>query len=117
MATDLPGWLGAVRAAESKKAIDIKVLDLREVTSFCDYFVICTGSSSKQNQTISDEIYIQLKRAGEPAVSVEGYDGGEWVLVDYGDFIVHIFKAETRAYYDLERLWRHAKIVEIPPED
>ena len=117
MATTLPGWLGAVRAAESKKATDIKVLDLREVTSFCDYFVICTGSSSKQNQTISDEIYIQLKHGGELAVSVEGYDGGEWVLVDYGDFIVHIFKQETRAYYDLERLWRHAKNVEIPPAE
>ena len=113
--TETP-WLVAVRAAESKKAQDIKVLDLRDVTSFCDYFIICTGNSSRQNQAISDEIYLQLKRQGEMPVSVEGYDGGEWILVDYGDYLVHIFLEKTRTYYDLERLWRHAKNVEIPPE-
>jgi ribosome-associated protein len=113
----LPSWLAAVRAAESKKAQDSKVLDLREVTSFCDFFVICTGSSSRQNQAISDEVYLQLKRGGEMPNSVEGYDGGEWILMDYGDFLVHIFLEKTRTYYDLERLWRHAKNVEIPPEE
>ena len=116
MDNDLPGWLAAVRAAESKKAQDIKVLDLREVTSFCDYFIICTGTSSRQNQSIADEVCLQLKRQGEPPISVEGYDGGEWILVDFGDFLVHVFLEKTRNYYDLERLWRHAKNVEIPPE-
>jgi ribosome-associated protein len=105
-----------VRAAESKKAQDIKVLDLREVTSFTDYFILCTGTNPRQNQAICDEIHVQLKRQGETPVSVEGYDNGEWVLMDYGDYLVHIFLDRARTFYDLERLWRHAKTVEVPPE-
>lgn len=112
----LPAWLAAVRAAESKKAHDVTVLDLREVTSFADYFIICSGSNSRQNQAISDEIYLKLKQQGEMPVSIEGYDNAEWVLMDYGDYLVHIFLDKTRSYYDLERLWRHGKNVEIPPE-
>jgi len=103
-----------VRAAESKKAHNILVLDLREITSFADFFVICTGNNARQNQAISDEIQLQLKRRGELPVSIEGYDNAEWVLQDYGDFLVHIFLPQTRSYYDLERLWRHAKNVEVP---
>jgi ribosome-associated protein len=105
-----------VRAAESKKAAEIKVLDLTEVTSFTDFFVICTGSNSRQIQTIADEVTLQLKKRGERPMSVEGYDQGEWVLCDYGDFIVHVFSAKSREYYDLERLWRQGKNVEIPAE-
>ena len=100
--------------AESKKASNIRVLDLREVTSFTDYFVICTGANSRQIQTISDEIILKLKQQGEYALSAEGYDNAEWVLIDYGDFLVHVFSEKARLYYDLERIWRHAKAVEVP---
>ncbi len=103
-----------MRAAESKKAIDIRVLDLRDVTSFADFFIVCTGSNPKQIQAISEEIGSQLDQCGERPVSVEGYDNAEWVLADYGDYLIHVFSAKARAYYDLERLWRHAKIVPIP---
>jgi iojap-like ribosome-associated protein len=115
-ATLSPSWLTAVRAAESKKATDIKVLDLREVTSFADFFVICSAASQRQIQAISDEIEKRLKEEGEAPLSIEGYPNAEWVLMDYGDLLVHIFTAQARQYYDLERLWRHAKEVPIPPE-
>jgi ribosome-associated protein len=87
---------------------------LREVTSFTDYFIICTASSSRTGQTIVDEVGKELKATGELPVSVEGYERGEWILVDYGDFIVHVFSETARSYYDLERLWRNAKRVEMP---
>jgi ribosome-associated protein len=109
-------WLTAVRAAESKKAHDITVLDLREVTSFADSFIICTGNNARQNQAISDEIYLKLKHLGELPISLEGYDNAEWILMDYGDFLIHIFLPATREFYDLERLWRHAKKVDVPAE-
>ena len=106
-----------MRAAESKKATDIRVLDLTGITSFADYFVICTGANQRQIQAISDEVNLQLKRqAGELPISVEGYEQGEWVLADYGDLLVHIFSPKSREYYDLERLWRSAKTIAIPPE-
>jgi len=111
-----PTWLTAVRAAEEKKAIDIRVLDLTGVSSFTDFFVICTGSSSKQNQAISDEVAFRMKKAGELPLSVEGYSTAEWILTDYGDLVVHSLTPKARAYYDLERLWRDGKAVEIPPE-
>jgi len=112
--SETPHWLVAVRAAESKKATDIRVLDLREVTSFADYFVICTGGNPRQIQAISEEIGSQLEKSGEFPVSVEGFNNAEWVLADYGDYLVHVFSAKARAFYDLERLWRHAKEVKIP---
>jgi ribosome-associated protein len=105
-------WLAAVHAAEDKQARDIRVLDLREITSFADYFVICTGANTRQIQTIADEIEQRLKKLGERPISIEGYDVAEWVLMDYGDYLIHIFSEKTRQYYDLERLWRDAKIVE-----
>ncbi len=106
-----------MRAAESKKALDIKVLDLTGITSFADYFVICTGANQRQVQAIADEVGMQLKKeAGELPISLEGYTQAEWVLADYGDLLVHIFSPKARDYYDLERLWRSAKTVEIPPE-
>jgi ribosome-associated protein len=111
-----PGWLIAVRAAQEKKATDITVLDLTGITSFTDYFVICTGASSRQNQAIADEIGLQLKKAGDRPISVEGYEQGEWILSDYGDFLVHVFTAKSREYYSLERLWREAKSLPIPAE-
>ena len=115
--TASPTWLIAVRAAESKKAADIKVLDLTGITSFADYFVICTGNNQRQVQAISDDVGLQIKRqAHELPNSVEGYSQAEWVLADYGDLLVHIFSPKARDYYDLERLWRNAKPVEIPSE-
>ncbi len=114
--TETSNWTAAVEAAESKKASDLQVLDLREVTTFTDFFVICSASSGRQGQAIADEIGKQLKELGEKPVSVEGYDPAEWILMDYGDFIVHIFSEPARSYYDLERLWRHAKRVKIPAQ-
>ena len=93
------------------------MLDLTGITSFADYFVICTGANQRQVQAIADEVGMQLKKeAGELPISLEGYTQGEWVLADYGDLLVHIFSPKAREYYDLERLWRSAKTVEIPPE-
>jgi ribosome-associated protein len=106
----------AVRAAESKKATDIRVLDLTGITAFADYFVICTGANARNVQAIADEVGLRLKQSGVSPQSVEGYNQAEWVLVDYGDFLVHIFSPKSRTYYDLERLWRNAKNIEIPPE-
>ncbi|HYL72896.1 MAG TPA: ribosome silencing factor [Bryobacteraceae bacterium] len=109
-----PPWLTAVRAAESKKASEIRVLDLREVTSFADFFVVCSGANAKQIQAITEEIGMQLDKRGERPVSVEGFGNAEWVLADYGDYVIHVFSEKSRAYYDLDRLWRHAKVVSIP---
>ncbi len=106
-----------MRAAESKKATDIKVLNLSEITSFADYFVICVGNNARQAQAISDEVGLQLKhQAGELPISLEGYNQAEWILADYGDLLVHIFSPKAHEYYGLERLWRNAKTVEIPAE-
>ena len=91
------------------------MLDLREVTSFTDYFVICTSANARQGQAIADEVGHRLKELGELPVSAEGYDAGEWILLDYGDFLVHILSSAARSYYDLERLWRHAKTVDLEP--
>ena len=92
------------------------MLDLREVTSFADYFVIATGGNQRQIQAMAEELQKRLKERGERVISIEGVNNAEWVLADYGDFIVHIFSAQSRQYYDLERLWRHAKDVPIPED-
>ena len=113
--TEAP-WLIAVRAAESKKATEIRVLDLTGITSFTDYFVICTGSNPKQIQAIADEVGLRLKERGELPHSMEGYNQAEWILADYGDYLVHVFSEKARTYYDLERLWKNAKDIAIPPE-
>ena len=106
----------ALHAASEKKAIDPVVLDLREIASFTDYFVIVSGQNERQVQAISDEIYEQLKKAGETAARVEGYKTAEWILLDFGDFVVHVFEQKARKFYDLERLWRESKRVELPAE-
>lgn len=87
------------------------MLDVREVTSFADSFVICNGANSRQIQAIGEEVQAQLKKLGEYPSSVEGYQNAEWVLLDYGDYLIHIFAEKARVYYDLERLWRDAKRV------
>ena len=104
----------ALRSASDKKALDTVVLDLREVASFTDYFVITSGTNVRQVQAIADDVVEQLKKKGTRAARVEGYNTAEWVLVDYGDFIVHVFEDKARRFYDLERLWRDAKRVPLP---
>ncbi|HEY1755575.1 MAG TPA: ribosome silencing factor [Bryobacteraceae bacterium] len=104
-------WKEAVKAADAKQAKDVRILDLRDVTSFADYFVICSGTNSRQCQAIADGIQMHLKTLGEQANNIEGYKNAEWVLMDYGDYLVHVFSEKARAYYDLERLWRDAKTV------
>ena len=89
-------------------------MDLRDVTSFADFFVICSGSNPKQIQAIVEEIGLQLEQRGEYPVSVEGFANAEWILADYGDYLVHVFSPKARTFYELERLWRHAKDVPVP---
>lgn len=107
----------AVRCASEKQALGLVALDLREVASFAEFFIIASGANQRQVQAISDEINEQLKKKlrAKP-VRIEGYNGAEWVLLDYGDFIVHIFDKDAREFYDLERLWRDAKKVELPED-
>lgn len=107
----------AVRCAGDKKALDLKVLDLRQIATFTEFFIIATGANQRQVQAISDEINEQLKKQlNLKTIRIEGYGAGEWVLLDYGDFIVHVFDMEAREFYDLERLWLDAGRVEIPSD-
>ena len=108
--------LMALSAAAEKKAINSVVLDLREIASFTDYFVITSGTNERQVQAISDGIVDMLKKAGSAAARVEGYKTAEWILLDYGDFVVHVFDEKARSFYDLERLWRESRRVELPPD-
>ncbi len=105
----------AVQAAQSKKAGNVVVLDLRKLGAFTDHFVVCTGLSHPQIAAISDEIEDQLSQLGRNRVRREGQSRtSEWVLLDYGTFVVHIFSERARLFYDIERLWRAASRVEIP---
>jgi ribosome-associated protein len=99
---------GAVVAAREKKAEDLSVLELGKVTDFTDYFVICTGANARQVQTIADAVEERLRPLGLRPLHVEGYQPGNWVLLDYGDFVCHIFQPEHRRFYGLERLWADA---------
>ena len=108
--------LGALHAASEKKALEPVLLDLREIASFTDFFVIVSGANERQVQAISDEVYETLKKSGHTAARVEGYKTAEWILLDYGDFVVHVFEQKARQFYDLERLWRESKRVELPAE-
>ena len=102
-----------MRAAEDKKAENITVLDLRNAHGFTDYFVICSANNARQIHAIADAVTDSLAEAGSKPAHVEGYDRSEWVLVDYFDFIVHVFTPDTRAFYGLERLWGSAERVDI----
>jgi ribosome-associated protein len=104
----------AVRAAEDKKAVDMTVLDLRKAAAFTDYFLICSGANARQIRAIADSVMEALAADGVTPAHVEGYDRSEWVLLDYFDFIVHVFAPETRMFYGLERLWGNAERVEVP---
>lgn len=105
----------AIQCASDKKAFDMVALDLREIASFTEFFIIVSGANQRQVQAIADEINERLKKdLRSKAVRVEGYRTGEWVLLDYGDFVVHVFDKDAREMYDLTRLWSDAKRVLIP---
>ena len=104
----------AVQAARDRKATDLVVLDLRKTGGFTDYFVICTGSNPRQINAIADSVDASLRKLGERPTLAEGRDKSEWILLDYFDFVVHIFSRECRGFYDLERLWGNAVRYAIP---
>ena len=103
----------AVKAALDKKAEDAVLLDLRQATAFTDYFLLLSGGNPKQLVAIADAVLETLKAAGRRPDHVEGYPRQEWILLDYGDFVVHVFSRRTREFYDLERLWGAATRVEL----
>jgi ribosome-associated protein len=100
-------------AAQERKVEDMVGLDVREISSFADTFVIATGTSDRHVRSVADSIEAALKTQGEPPMGIEGYDEGRWVLIDCGDTIVHIFQQEIRDHYDLERLWSDAPILDL----
>lgn len=102
----------ALQAIEDKKAHDVLVLDISEVSSFTDYFVLCTGTSSRQVQAIADAVEENTTAMGNKRAHMEGYANAEWILIDFLDFVIHIFSPTARAFYSLERLWRDGKRIE-----
>jgi len=106
--------VSAVQACEEKKGEDISILEMDKNTSaFTDYFLICTGKNPRQIQAIADEVELRLKKSGVPANQVEGYNQADWILIDYVDFVVHVFSEASRKFYDLERLWKSARKVTV----
>jgi ribosome-associated protein len=106
----------AALAALEKKATDLVLLDLEAVASFTSYFLFCTGRSARQVQAICDSVEEQLKQQGWSLAHTEGYEHAEWVLLDFVDFVVHVFSPEARSSYDLERLWRRATHLPVPED-
>lgn len=109
-----PEIRAAVEAAQDKQAVDITVLNLSGAGAFAEYFLLCSGQSQPQIQAIGEAIEERLLREGRRVAHREGKSSAEWVLLDYGDFVVHIFSERARQYYDLERLWRSAERVTFP---
>jgi ribosome-associated protein len=103
----------AISACQEKQAEGIAILELEQGSgAFTDYFVVCSGTNPRQVQAISDEVEERLEKAGQRATHIEGYKQAEWVLLDYVDFVVHVFSEKARKFYDLERLWKSAKRLE-----
>jgi ribosome-associated protein len=103
----------AIQACLDKKAEELSILEMEKGSgAFTDYFVLCSGTNPRQVQAIADEVELRLKTAGVRPSHVEGYKQGEWILVDYTDFVVHVFSEKARKFYDLERLWKTAKRLE-----
>jgi len=98
----------AVAAADDRKAIDLKVLHLQKISDFTDYFLICSGGSERQVQAIADAVQERLRELRVRPLHVEGYNRAQWILLDFGDFVVHVFQEEPRRFYSLERLWGDA---------
>jgi ribosome-associated protein len=109
-----PEIRSTVEAAQDKQAVDITVLDLSGAGAFAEYFLLCSGQSQPQIQAIGEAIEEKLQRQGRRVAHREGKSSAEWVLLDYGDFVVHIFSERARQYYDLERLWRSAERMTFP---
>src|SRR3954462_9471969 len=103
----------AIAAAEDKQAVNVVVLDLRKTAGFTDFFVIASGTNSRQVRAIADAVVESLAKKGAKPAYVEGYDQSDWILLDYFDFIVHVFGPDTRVFYDLERLWGNADRIEV----
>jgi ribosome silencing factor RsfS/YbeB/iojap len=108
--------LACARAALDKKAENVKILDLSGISGFTDYFVICSGLSDRQINAIADSVEHQMDLTGHEILSSEGYRDGRWVLLDFGDVVVHVFLDALREYYDLETLWKDAPSIKIPTE-
>lgn len=104
----------AVQAAENTKAVDLTVLDISNISIIADFFIICSGRSSTQVQAIAENIQEELEKEGVLALRREGFREATWVLLDYGDVIVHVFQEKERQFYNLERLWGDARIVDMP---
>lgn len=100
-------------AIEDKKAEDIKIIDISKVSVIADYFIIASGNNRNQVQALADNVQEELGKRGVDCKQIEGYQTANWILLDYNDIIVHIFNAEDRLFYDLERIWRDGKSVEI----
>ena len=103
----------ALKALEDKKGEDIKVIDISEVSVLADYFIIASGTNRSQIQALTDNVEEALGRAGFEVKQIEGYDTANWILMDFGDIIVHIFDKENRLFYDLERIWRDGKQLDL----
>ncbi len=103
----------AVKALDLKRAEDIQVIGIRDLTVIADYFIIANGTSTTQTKALADEVEYQLKEKGITPLRTEGYQGAQWIVLDYGDIVVHVFYKETRQYYNLERLWRDGENVDI----
>lgn len=101
----------AVQALEDKKGEDIRVIDIHGVSVLADYFIIASGSNASQVQAMADNVAEELYKAGHEQKHIEGYNTANWILMDYGDIIVHVFSQEDRLFYDLERIWRDGKII------
>jgi ribosome-associated protein len=107
----------AIEAARSKKATEMLVLDLRKAAGFTDFFLICTGANPRQVHAIADAIEQALKAKKVRATHVEGYQRAEWILLDYFDFVVHVFSTNARQFYGLDRLWGDAIKIELPADE
>ena len=104
----------AIQAAQGHKAVELRVLNLKSVSGFTDYFLICSGTSTRHMQALADAIVEHLeKKAGLSPAHVEGYNEAQWILLDYLDFVVHVFSEQSREFYDLERLWKKAEHVKV----
>ncbi len=108
--------LTVVEAARSKKAFNIRLLDVSGLASFTDTFAFLSGGSDRQNRAIADEVEFCLRAAGTRVISREGEQVGTWILLDFGDFIIHVMDEETRAHYNLEELWKEGREMELPAE-
>ncbi len=102
-----------IRALDSKRAEDIQLIGIRDLTIVADYFVIANGTSNTQTKALADAVEFEMKQKGAEPIRVEGYQGATWIILDYGDIVVHVFYKETRSYYKLERLWSDGEQVDI----